>query len=115
MPRRYTSGRPRSFRRLTACRAHPFRRGNQIARRASPASTSTTFASTRSLLFFHAFGKFSPASLTVPFFERLRRDLALHEELGEFAALGGALERHDQNSMMAISAIRARSHGRAVV
>jgi hypothetical protein len=34
------------------------------------------------------------ASFSIPFLERLRRDLALHEQLRELSPLGLALERH---------------------
>ena len=43
----------------------------------------------------HPLGKFGEARLAVPFFECLIRDLALEQELREFATLCLAFEGHD--------------------
>jgi hypothetical protein len=44
--------------------------------------------------FRHALGELLAAGLAVPFLEGLIGDFALHEEFGELAALGLALEGH---------------------
>ena len=42
----------------------------------------------------HALRQFPAPGLAIPLFEGLVRDLALHQQFGEFAPLGLALERH---------------------
>ena len=57
-----------------------------------PASFS--WPAPRAGLPLHAFGELLATCLTIPLLERLRRDLAIHQQFSEFAPLCLTLERH---------------------
>src|SRR6185503_3446530 len=58
----------------------------------------------------HTLRKLRVTGLAIPFLERLRRDLSLHEQLRELAALCFALERHRVTSPGALPQGYCRRH-----